>query len=275
VVQSPSVSPPITWSLDPSVIAGVLLLSAAYVWGWRRARLPGQPHPPGYGRLVLFAASMLTTLVALVSPLDGLSDDLMVMHMIQHTLLLDLIPILMILSLTKGILRPITRRVTAIEQRVGPLAHPSFAVVMYVGMMVLWHLPTMYDLALRYQNSVHVLEHLCFAFAGTLFWWHLLSPIRARMRLGGMGPIVYITVAKLLVGAIGAILAFVPQELYPWYATHEHYWGLAPHVDQSLAGVYMALEQSLVMGVTLVWVVLRMFDESEREAQRRERFEVA
>lgn len=254
------------------MLVGVFAMSLAYGWAWRRARGPGQPHPPGYGRLSLFIASQLIILAALVSPIDALSRDLMVIHMVQHTLLIDVMPILLILSLTKGILRPVTRRVTTLERRAGPLAHPAFALVVYVGMMYLWHAPKMYDLALEH-NDIHALEHLCFSAAGTLFWWHLISPIRSRMRLGGMGPIVYITVAKLLVGIIGIVLAFSPHELYPWYASHEHYWGLSPRVDQNLAGVYMALEQSVVMGIALVWLVVRMFEESEREAQRRERFE--
>ena len=37
----------------------------------------------------------------------------------------------------------------------------------------------------------------------------------------------------------------------------------------------MALEQSIVMGVALVWLFVQMLNESEREAQREERYEVA
>ena len=55
---------------------------------------------------------MLCVLVALVSPIDALSTDVMFVHMIQHVLLLDVVPILFILSLTKGLLRPVTRRLT-------------------------------------------------------------------------------------------------------------------------------------------------------------------
>ena len=36
----------------------------------------------------------------------------------------------------------------------------------------------------------------------------------------------------------------------------------------------MALEQSVVMGIALVWVFVNMLNESEREAQREERYEV-
>jgi cytochrome c oxidase assembly factor CtaG len=198
----------------------------------------------------------------------------MVMHMLQHILLLDIAPILMILALSKVLLRPVTRRLQKLEQRAGFLGHPVFAVVAYSAFMWLWHIPAMYDAALR-NSAVHALEHICFAAAGALYWWHLLSPIRGRMRLGGMGPVTYMLATKLLVGILGIVLAFAPSAIYPFYAHHPHFWGLAPREDQNMAGLLMALEQSIVMGIALVWLFVRMLSESEREAQRADRFEVA
>jgi putative membrane protein len=121
---------------------------------------------------------------------------------------------------------------------------------------------------------VHAFEHLCFAGAGTLYWWHVLSPIRNRMRLRGLGPLGYMVSTKLLVGMLGIVLAFAPSSFYPFYEHHPHYWGLSPSEDQSLGGLLMALEQSIVMGIALVWLFVQMLNESEREAQRAERFEV-
>ncbi len=253
------------------MLIGVVVLGGAYLWAWRRARRPGAPHPPGYGRLALFAAGLLTVLVALVSPLDSLGDQLMVMHMVQHMLLLDIAPILMILGLTKGLLRPVTRRIHSLERRAGPFAHPAFAVAAYAGLLWLWHMPFMYDQA-QGSSAIHVLEHLCFAAAGTLYWWHLLSPIRSRLRLGGLGPIAYMVVTKLLVGILGVVLAFAPSTIYAFYAHKPAYWGLSPQFDQSMAGLVMALEQSIVMGIALVYLFVRMLGESEREAERAERF---
>jgi putative membrane protein len=267
------VAPDISWSLEPGVLLGVLALAMLYVKGWRRARAPREAHPPGIGRLALFSGGLLALLVALVSPVDVLGQQLMVMHMLQHILLLDIAPILMILGLTKVLLRPATRRLQAIERRAGYLTHPAFAVIAYAGFMWLWHIPAMYDAALRNAN-LHALEHVCFAAAGTLYWWHLLSPIRSRMRLGGLGPISYMVSTKLLVGMLGIALAFAPNAIYPFYAHHPHYWGLTPREDQNMAGLLMALEQSIVMGIALVVLFVQMLTESEREAQRAERFEV-
>ncbi len=272
--QSTIVSPYISWSFDPSVLLGVVVLAAVYVTWWRRAREPGAPHPPGWGRLALYFGGLLAILVALVSPIDGLGQQLLVMHMAQHVLLLDIAPILLILGLTKGLLRPATRRIHTLERRAGFFAHPVFAVLLYVGIMWLWHIPAMYDEALG-NSWLHALEHICFALAGTLYWWHLISPIRSRYRMAGMGPIGYMVSTKLLVGVLGIALAFAPASFYPYYAHHPHYWGLSPAEDQSMAGLEMALEQSIVMGIALVVIFVQMLGESEREAQRAERFEVA
>jgi putative membrane protein len=274
VLVLPAVAPSISWSFEPSALLGVLALALVYLKGWRRARRAGEPHPPGLGRLALFALGLAAVLIALVSPVDGLGQQLLVMHMLQHILLLDIAPILIILGLTKVLLRPITRRVQALERRAGYLAHPAFAVLAYAGLMWFWHVPALYDAALR-NTWVHALEHLCFGAAGALYWWHVLSPIRNRMRLGGLGPIAYMVSTKLLVGILGIALAFAPNAFYPFYEHHPHYWGLSPREDQNLAGLLMALEQSIVMGIALVVLFVQMLSESEREAQRAERFEVA
>jgi putative membrane protein len=274
LVQPTDVSPEVSWSFEPGGLLAVFALGLVYARAWSRARATDEPHAPGYGRATLFGLGLVAILAALVSPVDSLSQQLMVMHMTQHILLLDIAPILLILGLNKVLLRPATRRLHTIERKAGFLAHPAFAVFAYVGFMWLWHIPAMYDAALRYPN-LHALEHICFAAAGTLYWWHLVSPIRSRMRLGGMGPVVYMVSTKLLVGLLGLALAFAPSAIYPFYEHHPHYWGLTPGEDQNMAGLVMALEQSIVMGIALVFLFVQMLAESEREAQRQERFEIA
>ena len=269
----PYVSPKIAWTFEPSVLIGVAALAILYLLAWRRGRATGSPHKPGFGRMALFFTGLLLVLAALVSPIDELGDQLLVMHMLQHIILLDLVPIALILGLNKVLLRPVTRRLNTLERRAGYLAHPAFAVALYVGFMWAWHIPALYDAALH-NTSIHAFEHVCFVAAGTLYWWHILSPIQGRMRLSGMGPITYMASTKLLVGLLGIVLAFAPASFYPFYAHHPHYWGLSPTEDQSMAGLEMALEQSIVMGIALVYVFVQMLTESEREAQRAERFEV-
>jgi putative membrane protein len=270
------VRPNLAWTFEPGVLIGVALVGGAYVTRWRRVRavsdMVGRDAP--VWRLACFLGSLLIVLAALISPVDALADQLFFMHMVQHMLLLDLTPILAILGLTKVILRPLTRGVSDLERRAGALAHPAFAVVLYVATIWTWHVPAAYDLALRHP-VVHVFEHISFVLVGSLYWWHLLSPIRSRMRLGGMGPIVYMASTKLFVGALGMGLAFAPAALYPYYVHHARVWSISAGTDQAIAGLIMAVEQSIVMGLALAVLFMRMLSESEREQQRRERYEPA
>ncbi len=267
-------APRLFWTFNPGVLIALALVGGAYLRRWWRVRGGSSPRAASEApvwRLCCMLAALLLTLIALVSPLDGLADQLFFMHMIQHMLLLDVVPILAILSLTKVILRPATRALRDLERSAGVLAHPAFAVVLYVAVIWAWHIPAAYDLALRHP-AVHVLEHVSFLFAGSLYWWHLLSPIRARMRLDGMGPVVYMASTKLFVGALGMGLAFAPAALYPYYVHHVRVWGISAHDDQAIAGLIMAVEQSLVMGIALVVLFLRALGESEREQLRKERY---
>ena len=260
-----------SWTLAPGPLALVALVTGLYVQRWRAVR--GQPgaRTASVGRLLAFLGAMVVLLAALISPLDRLGEQLFAMHMVQHVLMLDLVPIMLMLALTKALLRPVTRRVQVLERRAGVLAHPVFAVVLYVGTMAFWHVPAMYDLALE-NGVVHVLEHITLLNAGLLYWWHLLSPIRGRISVGPFGPVVYMLVTKLLVSFIGIAITFAPEAIYSFYADGPRVWGLSAGDDQAVAGAIMAVEQSVVMGIALAYLFVKALGESEKEDERAERF---
>jgi putative membrane protein len=262
-----------SWNFAPVVIASLLAYGLVYGLRWRTARREGGPRAAPVGRALLWGTGIALLFVALISPIDRLGEQFATFHMVQHLLIADLAPVCLIVALTKHILRPATRRIHRIEQAAGPFGHPAFGVVAYVGAMWLWHVPALYDAALH-NAGIHTLEHLSFAAAGLLYWWHLLSPIRSRLRLAGMGPILYMGSTKILVGFLGVLLAFSPELLYAydWPGTK---WGLTPIDDQHVAGLVMALEQSIVMGIALAYLFVRMLAESEAEDQRAERYGAA
>ena len=172
-------TPDTSWTFDPGAIVIILVLAGAYVPRWVRVRRESGARGAPVWRLLIFLTGVLALVGALLSPVDVLGEQLFVMHMTQHLLLLDLTPILLILGLTKMIMRPATRRLQRVEHAAGFLAGPVFAVCFYVAAMWLWHVPFMYDAALKHP-AVHVLEHTIFISAGLLYWWHLLAPIPSR-----------------------------------------------------------------------------------------------
>jgi putative membrane protein len=261
-----------SWTFDPGVILSVGVVGFLYVRRWRAVRAQEGARSASGWRLASFLAGLAMVLVALVSPVDALSQQLATMHMASHILLLDGAPILCTLGLTKVILRPITRRVQVLERRAGWLAHPAFAVLAYAGLLWLWHIPSLYDAALDH-SGIHVLEHVCFTFAGVVYWWHLLSPIRTRFHLSGIGPVIYMASTKVTVGMLGILLAFTSRPLFDAYGASRP-WGLSPTDDTNVAGLVMALEQSIVMGTALAVLFARGLAESERQQLREERYEL-
>jgi putative membrane protein len=260
-----------SWTFAPIVLVALAGYFVAYVARWRASRREGGARAASGWRLAAWCGGVVTLVVALVSPVDVLGEQLASMHMVQHLLIADIAAILLTLGLTRHILRPATRRIHRIERAAGPFASPWFGVVAYVGAMWLWHVPTLYDAALEH-SYVHTLEHLTFAAAGLLYWWHLLSPIRSRLRLGGMGPIAYMASTKILVGLLGIALAFAPELIYDAYDQPGTRWGMTALDDQQVAGLVMALEQSIVMGIALAWLFVRMLAESEEAERRAERY---
>jgi cytochrome c oxidase assembly factor CtaG len=221
----------VSWNFEPVVLLAIVGYGVAYTLRWRRSREQGGPRAAGLGRLALWWGGIVALAVALVSPLDRLSEQFATAHMLQHLLLADVVPILFTLALTKWILRPVTRHVHRIERAAGPFGHPVFGVVAYVGAMWLWHVPALY-----------------------------------------LGPILYMASTKILVGFLGVLLTFAPELLYDFYDTAGTRWGLSPHDDQQVAGLVMALEQSLVMGVALAYLFVRMLAESDAADERAERY---
>jgi len=262
-------SPDASWSAEPGAIALILVLGYVYVRRWRRVRAHDGARAAPTWRLWIFIAGLVAIAIALLSPVDSLGHQLLTMHMVQHVILLDIVPILLILGLTKTLMRPVTRRLQPIEN--GPLGHPVVAVFLYVGSMWIWHIPALYDLAAS-NDAVHVLEHVFFLSAGLLYWWHLIGPLRTRLASGGLGPVGYMVSTKIAIGILGIILTFAPDALYAFYIDQPNYWGLTPTADQAVAGLIMALEQSIIMGIALTWLFVRMINESEREERRKERY---
>jgi cytochrome c oxidase assembly factor CtaG len=192
--------------------------------------------------------------------------------MLQHVLLGDVAPLLILLSLSRVIMRPATRRLTAIERRLGPLASPAGCIVIWLTLMNVWHIPALYDAAAEHA-LIHLFEHVSFFCAGVALWWPLIEPIPMRRSLTGLQPVAYIVTAKAALAVLGVYLTWSTSSIYPYYQHTPRIWGLTPIEDQNVAGVIMMVEQSLTLAVVLAALFVRMLGRSETEQLRRERLE--
>lgn len=264
-------APDISWNLEPALVLALGTYLAIYVARWRRARREAGARGASIWRLASFAGGVAMLAIALVSPLDGLGEQLFVMHMVQHVFLTDLAAVLLLLGLTKVILRPVTAALHRLERRAGWLGHPAAAVILYGAVLWLWHIPVLYQAGLEYPLA-HTVQHISFAAFALLFWWHVLSPLRNRQRLTGMGVVFYVAAAKFLTGLLASLFTWAPAHIYDWYARQPRYWGLSVGEDQAMAGAVMMVEATAVMTLAAVFLFVRMLSESEQEDLRAERY---
>jgi cytochrome c oxidase assembly factor CtaG len=261
------------WFADPFVLVPLALFAGIYIWRFAQARKEAGGRGAGALQAIAFAGGMVALLAALVSPLDGLGEDyLFSAHMLQHVLLGDIAPLLILLALSRVIMRPATRRLSGLERRLGVLASPATGLVIWLVVMYVWHIPALYDAAVEHP-LVHLLEHVSFFAAGVALWWPLIQPVPMRRRLTGLQPVAYIGSAKAGLAALGIFLTWSATTIYPYYETTPRIWGLSPIEDQNVAGVIMMVEQSVTLAIVLVALFVRALVESEREQVRRERLE--
>lgn len=240
-------------TLDLLAVSGIAAAGIAY----GLTRRHGRPW-----RAVCFFAGLGTLVLALVWPLDALSERSFAAHMGQHMLLIALAPPLLALGAP---LAPLHRALAYVPwQR---LTRPSAAFALHAAIVWAWHAPGPFQAALR-SDAWHMLEHLSMLFSALLFWWSLLYAARARA--GGYGvSTVLLLLTMMHTGLLGALLTFAPQPLYPAYGDGPAAFALTPLEDQQLAGLIMWVTGGifyLVAGVALAAVWLR---DAERRAFRR------
>jgi cytochrome c oxidase assembly factor CtaG len=237
-----------------AAVAALLFVQAVV-----RLRRRGRADLAGWDRVALFAAGLAVTLFALIGPLDRLADEkLLSAHMGQHVLIGDLGPALMVTALRgpllvfflpASILAPLARnrRVRAV---LGTLLRPRVAFSLWAANLAVWHVPYLYDLALRHQK-LHDFEHVCWVFSGILVWTLLVDPgSHRRLSVGGR---VALAAAMFAAGQILTdVLVFTFMPLYPFYhGAH----GISAVTDQQLAGIVMMVEQLLTLATCVALIL--------------------
>jgi putative membrane protein len=249
-------------AFEPLQVVPVLAVAALYAVRARSLALGGRPVP-GW-RQVSFASGMLLILIALVSPLAALDDELVWVHMAQHLLLADLGALLVVLGLTGPLLQPLlaTRALGWLRA----LSHPAVALPLWLADLYLWHVPGLYQAAISSQ-AVHAVEHACFIGFGIAMWMALLGPLPKPDWFGNGARLIYVIVVRFGGAALANVLLWAGSPLYPDYAAGEAAHGITPLADQGAAGVVMMVEQGLVTMGLFAWLFFRAAQQSdERQA---------
>jgi putative membrane protein len=262
-----------SWSWDPLMSVSLAIYGGLYarglvrLWhtaGGRRAVRPWQA--------AAFAFGWLTLVVALLSPLDVLSDILFSAHMTQHELLMVIAAPLMVLGRPFVVMlwafgpdrrQRLTRwtRIPSAARTWHAVTGPLTVWVLHAIALWVWHVPVLYEAAVR-SDAVHIVQHLSFFCTAALFWWAIVHGRYGRVGYGVA--VLFVFTTALHSGALGALFTFGSRVVYPVYADRSAAYGMSALDDQQLAGLIMWVPFSLTFLIVGLALFAAWMGESDR-----------
>ena len=224
------------WNWNSRAVVSCVAALAVYVALFRSGR-----------RIGWLVGGLAVLLLTLMSPVNALADGyLFSAHMLQHILLLLIVPAMILLSLPPTVSLALRPRV---------LGHPFIGWAAGVGAMWFWHVPALCDAAVS-SRSVHALQTISLLLLGAAFWRQVIAP-RDSERLPPPTAVVYLFTACVTCSVLGIIITLSPVAVCSVYSmpsmdrlgmlqTIRNDWGLTPERDQQIGGLLMWVPMCLV-----------------------------
>jgi cytochrome c oxidase assembly factor CtaG len=243
---------PYAWSWNPEALVLVPALAAAYLLACRRISTPAW-------RQACFLGGIALLLAITITPFETIAlNYLLWVHLLQNVVLAEWAPLLLVLGLAPALAAALVR-----APAVRALVHPLVALPLWLATYAVWHVPPIYDAALRHPHSLLHLEHATYLLTGIALWWSVLHDVPRRLTSGARAG--YVFAAFVLAAPLGLLLALVPEPVYDFYVdAPERLWGLTPLEDQQLGGITMSAEQAVVFFAVFALWFFRFLAEQER-----------
>jgi cytochrome c oxidase assembly factor CtaG len=218
-------------------------LAVALAVGARGGRISGPRLAAGVLGVGLVFASFFTQLEPLAN------HTFLWAHLLQNVVLAEWAPVLLVLAVPPELAQRAARFL---------LFRPFVALPLWLAAYYTWHLPWIYDAALRHPHSLLHLEHLTYLAAGVCVWWPI---VHGRGSAGAKAA--YLFAAFVLASPLGLLLALIPRAIYPFYVHAPRTWGPSPLADQQIAGVTMAAEEAVVFFGAFAAYLLRFLADEQ------------
>lgn len=259
-------------SLDPAVIALILLATALYVRAVKVLQRRGYPVP--LGQQLAWHSGVAVTALGLISPLDALGEELLIAHMGQHLLIADIAAPLLLVGIRSPVyafllprraLVPLARRrrLRALFRR---LRRPLVAIPVWIIILYGWHFGFAFEAAVE-NGLVHAFQHQTLVFGAVLVWWSVIEPRRRRLP-GDLWKVPYLVGARLAGMFLGMAFILLRSPAYAdLYGRSAPEHGLSAMTDQQVAGGMMLALDLVVM----LFAVAFFFYRSAQDHDRAER----
>ena len=232
---------PLHWHTEPFLLLSLLFLGWGYgvcTWPLRSFLAPGVSFD--WLRALAYYSALIGTYFTVASPLDQIGEDfLFSVHMIQHMLIIYILPPLFIFGVPPWSWDLLFKnRVVCTLARF--LTYPVVAGGAFTLTYSLWLFPALYEAALQ-NKLIHIFEHFTMFATALLMWWLVIAPSKIIPPLSF--PLRMLFVFILMVGQfpVFGVLTFSSEVIYATYEYAPRLFDLTPLQDQILGGVVMKL----------------------------------
>jgi|ERR1700686_606333 len=267
------------------LVSFLVLVELVYLRGWFQLRTSCRNSISSW-QLGAFTCGVMSVGAAVNPPLAALDHRLLSMHMVQHLLLMTIGPPLFLLgnaflSIQRGLPSSFARSVLHPFLRWAPtqwlgrfLDEPLFCWLIATAVLLGWHFPQAFDLAMQ-SESWHAVECSSFFAAGLLFWTPVIRPWPIKDRRPQWSIPVYLFLATLPCDALSAFLTFCGRVVYPHYL-HLHQERLlnfsalnfSALQDQEAAGALMWVFVTFAYLIPAVAVTIQILSPSSAYCQQ-------
>lgn len=258
--------------MHPMTLA--LLLASGWLYAAGYVRLARVGIRFGRGRAWCFAAGLLLLGVGLVSPLERAADTSFTAHVAQHLLLTLFAPPLLALgapvtlALRAGPARVRRGLVRALRSRpIAVLTNPVVGWLLFVGTPFVYHLSSLFDLALR-GTPAHVAEHAVLLGTALVYWWPIVGADPSPHPVSHPARILSLFLAMPAMSFLAVAIFAADAPLYPAYLERDANTLASVMDDQHNGAVVMWLVGNLWMVVMMLVAMVRWKWQDERAERR-------
>jgi putative membrane protein len=247
------------FEIHVSVLIGTVYLAAIYLFavGPAREKYGWEEESVSPWRKASYLGAVALVFFSLNGPLHTLSDEyLFSAHMVQHMLLMLIMPPFLIMGIPPWLIRKAMER-PGVAQVARALTHPVVAYAAYNITFIGWHIPQMYNWALV-SHDLHIVQHLMFMAVAVMMWWPVANPVPELERIP-TGPLLmmYIFAFGIPTTILSAFITMSDSVFYPWYEVAPRVSSLSPLEDQRLGGLIMWIPGMLIFWVGITAVFFR------------------
>jgi putative membrane protein len=255
------------WHIHPDVVLFCIALEVLYLYAVTQLRASSSDAGRVKRRQIwLFTAGVFTIWLGAGTPVHDIGENyLLSVHMFEHSMISLVAAPLLLVGIPSWIWQiPLRWRGVLPAARV--LVHPLVVVFVVNMSLIILHLPSVMDLALRHEG-VHFILHVILMAVSLLMWWPVLSDVPELPRSTYPVQMAYLFFQSLIPTVIASFITFADDPVYNFYVNAPRLWDLSPVQDQQVAGGLMK-----TMGALIIWwfiglAFFRWYRDSQAEEQ--------